>query len=61
LKCIEPPKNGVAERGLTDVIAADNAIVRNSNASPLVEELAAAVAVLKPDIRTGASLVAFIQ
>ena len=58
---MEPPKNGVAERGLTDVIAADNAIVRSSNASSLVDELAAAVPVLKPDIRTGALLVAFIQ
>jgi hypothetical protein len=58
---MEPPKNGVAERGLTEVIAADNAIVRSSNASSLVDELAATVPVLKPDMRTGASLVVFIQ
>jgi hypothetical protein len=58
---MEPPNSGVAERGLTEVIAADNGNVHNSSASSLVDELAAAVSVLKPDIRTGASLVAFIQ
>jgi hypothetical protein len=58
---MEPPNSGVAEKGLTDVISAVNASVRNSSASSLVEELAATVPILKPDIKIGASLVAFIQ
>ena len=58
---METPNSGVAEKGLTEVNAADNGNVRNNSASSWVDELAAAVPVLKPDIRIGASLVAFIQ
>jgi hypothetical protein len=61
LEVYRAAKKGVAERGLTEVIDVDSANVRNSNASSLFDELAAVVPVLKPEIRTGASLVTLIQ